>query len=114
MLNDEASQYLLKSVFCRKDERFVQQESRLTPTYLHCCSCCSVGERSGDGEVSVNGDDHEVPDAGVAGQVVDGKEGVAEVGGEGPLLHDEVYCEQGHGEGPDDEVCHGQREQEVV
>ena len=71
-------------------------KSSLNSQYLHCCPGRSVGERSGDGEISVDGDDHEVPDAGVAGQVVNGKEGVAEVGGERPLLHDEVDREQGH------------------
>ena len=73
-----------------------------------------VGEGPGDGEVSVHGDDDQVPDTGVAGEVVDGEPGVTEMTRERPALHDELHGEQWHGEGADDEVGQGQREEEVV
>ena len=82
--------------------------------YLHCGPLSSIGKWSGDRKVSVNRYHHQVPDTGITGQVVYGQPGVAQVAGEWPLLHDQHHGEQGHGEGPDDQVCHGQRKEEVV
>ena len=82
--------------------------------YLHGSSGGSVGERSGDREVSINRYHHQVPHTRVAGKIVNGEEGVAEVGGEGPLLHDQLHREQRNRKGSDDEVCYGEREEEVV
>ena len=81
---------------------------------LHGGAGGAVGERPGDGEVSVHGDDDQVPDTGIAGEVINGEPDVTQVAREGPPLHDELDCKQRHGERPDDQVRQGKREQEVV
>lgn len=67
-----------------------------------------VGERSGDREVAVEADDEKVEHAGVAGQIVEGQPGVADVGAEGPVAQQRRHGEQRHRYQPYREVRHGQ------
>ena len=74
-----------------------------------------VGQRSGHREVPVEADDEEVCHRGIAHRVVQGQPDVAYVPSEGPaVVQQEVHGVEGDGDYPDDQVGHGQTQQEVV
>ena len=74
-----------------------------------------VGQRSGHGEVPVEADDEQVGDRRVAHRVIQRQPDVADVPSEGPaVVQQEVHGVEGDGYDPDDQVGHGQAQQEVV
>ena len=61
-----------------------------------------------DGEVPIEADHQQVQDTGIGRQVVHGQPDVADDLTEAPFLLQDEDGEQGHADGPDDDVSHGQ------
>ena len=74
----------------------------------------AIRQRPRDGEVPIEADHQQVQDTGIGRQVIDGQPDVADDLPEAPFLLQDEDGEQGHADGPDDDVSHGQWEQEVV